>query len=463
VRGPEKAIPTKAIESHNEKGYDMFKGNDSESHHRRLVRAAVLAALGSVYAPAFAGGITLYEVGTADLGLASAGYGARAQDASTVLTNPAGMTRLDGTQVLATGQLMWADVKFSPGTGTSPALGGGDGGYTVGQNGWFPGGGVFTSYSASPDLKLGLALTGNFGMPLNYDDNWVGRYYVQQATMLGLSFMPTAAYKVSDTVSVGAGLNAMYGIYKNQVAINNVNPLYGDGQLKMKDETWGWGANVGVLFAPDARTRFGLVWNSQINLDFSAPLEFSNLAPGLQKLMNERGLLDASVNVGIKVPQGVMLSAYTATSDRWALLGSVGWQQWSKFGQVELGIDDSLNPKSVATNLEYKDTWHVAAGAQYRYSEPWLINFGIAYDSAFQSGNVSPLMPANAAWRFGAGAQQQLDKSAFWGFAAEYAYGGNLDVATYGKPVALGGRGDVVGSFNQAGSIFVAAYYNWKF
>ncbi len=202
----------------------MFKSNDSKLHHRRLVRAAVLAAMGSVCAPALAGGIILYEVGSADVGLASAGYGARAQDASTVLTNPAGMTRLDGTQVLAAGQLLWGNVKFSVGSGTSPALGSGDGGYTVGQNGWFPGGGAFASYSVSPDLKLGFALTGNFGMPLNYDDDWVGRYYVQEATMLGLSFMPTVAYKVSDKVSVGAGLNAMYGIYKNQVAINNVNP-----------------------------------------------------------------------------------------------------------------------------------------------------------------------------------------------------------------------------------------------
>jgi long-chain fatty acid transport protein len=281
--------------------------------------------------------------------------------------------------------------------------------------------------------------------------------------MLGLSFMPTVAYKINDKWSVGAGLNAMYGIYKNQVAINNLNPLIGDGQLKMEDETWGWGANLGVLFEPDARTRFGLVWNSQVNLDFSAPLEFSNLGPVIRHALDSRGLLNSTLNVGITVPQGVMLSGYAETSDRLALLGSVGWQQWSKFGQVQLGIDDVENPTSVTQSLDYKDTWHVAAGAQYRYSEPWLISFGIAYDSAFQSGNVSPLMPANSAWRFGAGAQQQLDKKSFWGFAATYAYGGTLDVALHGRPVALGGRGDVVGSYNNAGSLFLAGYYNWKF
>jgi long-subunit fatty acid transport protein len=36
---------------------------------------------------AVAGGLLLYEVSTADVGLASAGWGARAQDASAVLTN----------------------------------------------------------------------------------------------------------------------------------------------------------------------------------------------------------------------------------------------------------------------------------------------------------------------------------------------------------------------------------------
>lgn len=430
----------------------------------RLLGAAAIAAIGTAAAPAIAGGIILYEVGTADVGLAAAGYGARAQDASTVLTNPAGMTRLDGTQVLAAGQLLWGDVRFSIGGGTSPALGGNNGGHVVGQDGWFLGGGAFTTYRVSPDVTLGFAATGNFGMPLNYDDDWAGRYYVQKATLLGLSFLPSVAYKVNDKVSVGVALNAMYGIFKNQVAINNLLPNFGDGQLKLEDEVWGFGANVGVLYQPDARTRWGLVWSSQVNLDFESGLEWSNLAPGLRTALDHRGLLNASLGVGIKVPQGVMLSVYSETSDRLALLGSAGWQQWSKFGQVQFGLDDVNNPTSVTKNLEFKDTWHVSAGAQYRYSESWLVNFGIAYDSAFQSGNISPMLPVNSAWRFGAGAQKQVDKGAFWGVAAEYAYGGGLDVDMRSQlPVAAGGRGDLVGAYNQAGSFFLAAYYNWKF
>ena len=218
---------------------------------------------------AMAGGLIAYEVGTADVGLASAGYNARAQDASTVFTNPAGMTRLQGNQLLAAGQLDYGWTKFSIGSGTSPALGSDDGGNAFGSDGWFLGGGGFFSYSVSPKLKLGLAMTGNFGAPLQYDDNWAGRYYVQEATMLGLSFVPSIAYKVTDKLSLGGGVTAMYGIYKNQVAVNIPDALRPgsfvpirradtDAQLNMDDKTWGWGVNLGLLYEFNPGTRLGL-------------------------------------------------------------------------------------------------------------------------------------------------------------------------------------------------------------
>ena len=415
--------------------------------------------------PTMAGGLIAYEVGTADVGLASAGYNARAQDASTVFTNPAGMTKLDGTQFLASGQVLWSNTKFSIDSGTSPQLGDEDGGHVVGSDGWLPGGGGFLSYSVSPALKLGFALAGNFGAPLKYDDDWVGRYYVQETTLLGISLLPSIAYKVTNKLSLGASLNAMYGIYKNQVAINNFDPAYGDGQLKLDDHDWGWGGTLGLLYEVTAGTRVGLTWNSQVDLDFKGSAKFSGLAPGLSTLLNDRGMLNSDIKVRIKVPQQLMGSIFTQVNDRWAVLASVGWQQWSKFGQVQLGIDDTTDPRSITTDLDFKDTWHGALGAQYRINDPWLLNFGIAYDSKFQDGSdVSPLLPINSSWRFGVGTQHQVSKTFFWGVAAEYQYGGTLDVNLQSKaPVDIGGRGDVDGSYDSTANLFLSLYGNWTF
>lgn len=425
----------------------------------------VLSVVTLAASPALAGGLLAYEIGTADVGLASAGYGARAQDASTVFTNPAGMTRLEGTQALASGQVFWANNKFDINSGTSPGLGGDDGDYAVGWDGWFAGGGGFVSYSVMPELKVGFAFAGNFGAPLKYDDDWAGRYYVQEATLLGASLLPSVAYRVTDKLSLGASLNAMYGIYRQKVAINNVDPSFGDGRLKLDDHDWGWGANVGLLYEFDAGVRLGLTWASQVDLNFKASAEFSGLAPGLATVLNTRGLLNSRIKVGIKVPQQLMASAFVQLSERWALLGSVGWQEWSKFGQIQLGISDSNNPTSITTDLDFKDTWHFAAGAQYRLTDPWLLSFGAAYDTPFQdSSEVSPLLPVNSAWRFGVGAQHGAGESFTWGVAAEYLYGGTLDTELRGgRPVALGGRGDLIGSYENTGSVFLAIYGNWRF
>ena len=46
-----------------------------------------------------AGGLFLTEFGTEDVALAGAGWAARAQDASTLFKNPAGMSRLEGNQI----------------------------------------------------------------------------------------------------------------------------------------------------------------------------------------------------------------------------------------------------------------------------------------------------------------------------------------------------------------------------
>jgi hypothetical protein len=115
--------------------------------------------------------------------------------------------------------------------------------------------------------------------------------------------------------------------------------------------------------------------------------------------------------------------------------------------------------RALTTNLDYKNTWHITAGMQHRLSEPWLLNFEVAYDSGFQNGpNASPMLPVNSAWRFGVGAQDQVRKT-FWGVAAEYAYGGALDITkTSQAPVALGGRGDLVGSYRNTGILFVGTY-----
>jgi long-subunit fatty acid transport protein len=102
-------------------------------------------------------------------------------------------------------------------------------------------------------------------------------------------------------------------------------------------------------------------------------------------------------------------------------------------------------------------------GAQYRANDQWKVNFGLAYDSGFQDGNdVSPLFPVNSAWRFGVGGEREARETYKWGFTTALIYGNNLAVDQRSTlPPLLGGRGDLVGSYDQTLAVVLTVYGNW--
>src|SRR6266508_1890609 len=136
-----------------------------------------------VASSAWAGGAYLYETGAPDLGTAGAGRAALAQDASTVMSNPAGMIRLERSQLTTTLYTILPTPSFDRGPGTTTSGGNGfDPGVTIPSASSasipIPAGGAFYVYSSAKDWKLGVGLGSAFGGGLNYGKEWVGRYYV---------------------------------------------------------------------------------------------------------------------------------------------------------------------------------------------------------------------------------------------------------------------------------------------
>ena len=413
--------------------------------------------LATVFAggPAWAGGIMLYQFGSPDVGYAQAGYAARAQDASTVFTNPAGMSRLDKSQILAGMQILYGDVEFNPNSDTT--VSGPDGGVAIG---WMPGGSAFIVQKLNQDFSIGLGLLSYFGLAQSFDDDWVGRYYVQESMLIGMTLTPAVSYRVNDWLYLGAGLNIMYGILDDKVAINNVREALPDGQLKYDDTEWGFGANLGILVEPKPGTRFGLTYLSEVKLDFGAVPEFSGLGPGLEALLNSKGLTTSRLDLSMTVPQMVMFSAYHELNAKWSLLGNVGWQDWSRFGKVEVGINTS-DPKSLTVDSDYKDTWHAALGVQYRHSPAWTFTGGICHDSsAVDDDKRTVNVPIGEIWGFAVGALYSFKPNLTLGAAYQFAWLGDMPV-DQGSEQSPAGR--VTGEFSNSTFSFFALNLKWTY
>jgi long-chain fatty acid transport protein len=97
-----------------------------------------------------AGGLYPYELGNTEVGLAAAGWSARAQDAAIVFTNPAGMVRLQKSELLVGVQPLYLHAEFSPDSNTS--ISGSDGDAST----WLPAGGVDYVHNLMPKSKLSL-------------------------------------------------------------------------------------------------------------------------------------------------------------------------------------------------------------------------------------------------------------------------------------------------------------------
>jgi long-chain fatty acid transport protein len=399
-----------------------------------------------------AGGLYLYEMGNPDVGLASAGWAARAQDAATVFTNPAGMTRLEKSEILVGVQPLYLNSQFSPDANTTTSGSDGD------ASTWLPAGGIYYVHNLMPKLKFGVSAAGYFGLGLEYQNNWVGRYYVQEITLQALGIQPAVAYQVTDWLSLGAGVVALYGVLEDKAAVNNLGPNQPDGRLKLEDSDLTYQASLGVLVEPRKGTRFGLRYLSEADLKFKDQATFTTLGPGLEAILGAKGLLTAKVELEFTMPNLLMFSAYHDINERWAIMGNLGWQEWSEFGLVGVSVS-STEISNLTIDRNYNDTWHVAAGAQYRIAPPWLLTAGIAYDSSMMDDkDRTPDLPLGESWRFGMGARYNWSEQLALGLGYTLLWSGDLDMDVDG---ALSGR--VSGTYENTAMHFINFFISYRF
>lgn len=367
------------------------------------MKKLVLACAGVLFSSlSHASALYFYEIGTEDTALAGAGQAARAQDASTIATNPAGMTHLP-------------DHMF---TGGLQALGG-DINYQLDNNNLqspgnilnvMPNASGFYSQKINDNLYAGIGLYGNFGLGTDYGE-WAGDRLLKKSSVLAMTISPSLAYKLSDRVSIGASVNANYG---HLSITRNI-----DGQdEKENDGDWEASYRLGLLMQLTDQTRAGITWNSKTDYDFDI-----NATARLPQ-----GDFTLPVSAQIRAPQQLMFSLVHDINREWSVMGDLGWQDWSQFGAPEI----SVNGQQTQNTNRMKDTWHTALGVQYRPDEQWRLNAGVAFDSTpyRDQSNISLSLPTGDEWRFGTGAQYQITPASNVGFAVEYLHMQSSKVAS---------------------------------
>mgnify|MGYP000244715396 CR=1 FL=1 len=400
--------------------------------------ATKLSLCGAIALPVFmasfagAAGLYLNEFGTPTMGTAGAGAQAIANDASTSFHNAAGMTRLEGNQLMLTGGLVYTDIRFDPDADTP--VPGNDGGQAGGPG---PIIGGFYVHSLSDDLKLGVNVLSISAAILDFRDDWTGRYLLQEVEIFTISVNPSIAYRVNKKLSIAGGVALLYGNLDETVAV----PIPGqeDGSVNIDGDDTEFTFNLNALYEFTDRTRIGLSYFYEIEPTFGGDVTLDPIS------------LSAGIDATITFPQFIKLGLFHEINEDWAFLGTVGWEEWSAFENVI--ISTARGDQRLPRNFD--NTWYFGAGLQYTMNEDWTLRFGAAYDTnpIDDPKDRTVDMPFDEQIRVACGFNYAWSENINVGGAFTYAYYGEAEIE----------NDLLVGEFKDNDLYFLSMNVSWKF
>lgn len=349
-----------------------------------LYPVGIVVSCACFSAPVFASGLFLPFLNSSDLGEAYAGSAALAEDASTDYSNPAGLMLLDHQQIILSGVGVVSRTEFE-GTASNPGLGTAvneSGIATSNISGVIPA--LYYALPLTPKWATGFSITVPYALGNDYANDSVVRYDIVHVQQQSMDLSPVLAYQITDKLSVGAGFDALY--YQANVSLaTNVRPLASEDGLTVNEgSSWGYGWHGGLLYQFTPQTRVGLAYHSQI-------------------IEHLRGTSKAYTNGGVAIPSGVTvsndlqstiplppivtLSALHAITDRWKVMGTIDYMEWSVYKQDHLiNVASPVGVLNVTLPKNWNNTFRYALGTSYQLTNTWKLRTGVDYEEGATNG-----------------------------------------------------------------------------
>lgn len=434
----------------------------------KLAAAATLSA--ALSSAAVAGGFMLTEQSVAGLGRAYAGAGIVGDDLSAVWYNPAGMSLLSGTAVQMGAVVADLDLEVTTNRGAT---------FDNGRNGTKENGrkhgvpipNMYLVHQIKDDMWFGLGITVPFGMATEYDNNWAAADKGMNAEVKVFDINPNVAFKLTDTLSFGAGVSLQYVTAQFEQK-NNL----GSGtamRVRLNADGWAWGGNLGFMWQPTETVRVGLAYRSQVNHKADGYLK-SDLETANGTLIKHFQSNDGHAEMS--APHVITLTGTWKATEALRLSGLVRWTNWSSFDKLPISgssLHDASYYAAVASGHEtvadqmatnkhnavynWKDSWLFTVGADYDINDEFTVRGGVGYeispvdDDKYRSATIPD---TNRLW-LSMGATWHASKNLQSDFGIAYLKGiGNKDLYT---------GNDKIAEFDKLDAILWGAQFVYKF
>lgn len=358
--------------------------NQSESSARTALRAGKVAAAASALLVGMmpglgrAAGFQINEHSARATGMASSVV-ASIEDPSAIFHNPAGLTKIEGTEFVAGLNLIVPHGAYTgPGL---PNSGGNPGGEEL-VNDPVPVPYVYAARKLSDTAYVGLGFYLPYGSGLAWrnKETFSGRTQIEELSLRTFYFTPTVAIEFNEVISAAVGVSlvpATLLLKRTLGATDTQEPLFPNGgSVALSATAFGVGANAGIQIHATKNLHFGLNYRSAVNLSFSGEANFD--VPDDAPLAVQQNFPDQTGNGEITIPHAFSIGA-AFTASGWTVEVGSQLTLWESYDELRLNFDTGRPTPSSASPRNWNNVALFRGGVQYD-SGTWAARVGGGYD-----------------------------------------------------------------------------------
>jgi len=278
-------------------------------------------------------------------------------DASAVFYNPANLVDIPSRQVQISTLVGYSHADYSGALGRTE---------TDKPWGFLPGFALAWPLKET-DFALGFGVHVPFGRQTQWDN---GGLFPISTEMSVIDASPTVSWRISDSVSVGGGLDVYYG----RLQFRQLHIFSPGDRVEADADGYAVGGNVGITWRMTPSQRLALTCRAPFDLKFRGDMETENIP----------GAADSSdLETTFKFPTIVALGYGIQLTETVCVEAKVEWLQFSRY--KTMAIDAGANaPLAGALGLahapqNWNDTWTFGIGSEWSFARDWTLRAGYLY------------------------------------------------------------------------------------
>jgi len=295
---------------------------------------------------------------------------------------------------------------------------------------------LYAGFKIYDNLAAGVMLNTPYGSSIKWGNDWEGAHLIQDISLKVFNIQPTISWKITNRLSVGAGLMMEYGsinldraliapgamsglankLFTANPALEKLVPqeskaviakydnvsaasvgLTGDAGIRM-------GYNVGAMFDVNDKITIGASYRSkvtakvkegEVNVNYANELEFKELLKSVNSLLGKLpqgsgvpteievpSLDNGTFSAELPLPSVLSAGITYYPTNRWTVSGEVQFNGWGtyKMLMIKFNPDEELGKYNISAPKKYKNSRTYRLGGQYAATKRLDVRMGAYFD-----------------------------------------------------------------------------------